>query len=95
MGWDSELTFYITPKSGPLRPMWTLRDVNRGLLDDLTHRERVRPHWMSVKRLLLIAADTGSSIDVRLCTESVLRAVEREGWMTRSAAGADVGIDAR
>lgn len=83
MGWDTELTFYITPKSGPLRPMRTLLDVNRALLDDMTHRERARPRWISVRRLLLIAADTGSPIDVRLVTESLLRVVETEGWMTR------------
>jgi hypothetical protein len=83
MGWDTELIFFVTPKSGPLRAMRTLRDVNHALLDDLKHRQRARPQWISVKRLLLIAADTGSSIDVQLCTKALLYAIEAEGWMNR------------
>lgn len=83
MRWESELTFFVTPKSGPMRPMRTLRELNLAMLDDLTFRDRQRAHWVRVRRLLLVAADTGSAIDVRLVTEALIRAVEAEGWLDR------------
>lgn len=83
MGWNTELAYFVTPKSGPLRPMRTVAEVARTLVDDLPHGCRRQAHWLSVRRLLLIAAETGSTIDVRLATDSLLRALETEGWMTR------------
>ncbi|MFD2183141.1 hypothetical protein [Rhodoplanes azumiensis] len=83
MSWNTELAYFVTPKSGPMRPMRTLVDVNRALLDDLPFVSRLRPHWAAVARLLLIASDTGSTIDVRLATDALVRALETEGWMTR------------
>lgn len=88
MHWDTELTYFVTPKSGPMRPMTTLIDVNRALIDDLPFRARCRPHWAVVVRLLLVAAETGSAIDVRLVTDALVRALEAEGFMTRKR-GAD------
>lgn len=84
MSWNTELAYFVTPKSGPMRPMRTLVDVNRALLDDLPFVSRLRPHWAAVGRLLLIASDTGSTIDVRLATDALVRALETEGWMTRA-----------
>jgi hypothetical protein len=84
MHWNTELAYFVTPKSGPMRPMRTLVDVNRALLDDLPFVARLRPHWAAVARLLLIAADTASTIDVRLATDALVRALEVEGWMTRT-----------
>ncbi|WP_201159615.1 hypothetical protein [Rhodoplanes elegans] len=84
MSWNTELAYFVTPKSGPMRPMRTLVDVNRALLDDLPFVSRLRPHWAAVARLLLIASDTGSTIDVRLATDALVRALETEGWMTRA-----------
>lgn len=83
MDWNAELAYFVTPKSGPMRPMRTLIDANRALLDDLPFGSRCRPHWAAVARLLLIAAETGSTIDVRLATDSLVRALETEGWMNR------------
>lgn len=83
MSWNTELAYFVTPKSGPMRPMRTLVDVNRALLDDLPFGCRLRPHWAAVARLLLIASDTGATIDVRLATDALVRALETEGWMTR------------
>lgn len=74
MSWNTELAYFVTPKSGPMRPMRTLVDVNRALLDDLPFVSRLRPHWAAVARLLLIASDTGSTIDVRLATDALVRA---------------------
>lgn len=84
MSWNTELAYFVTPKSGPMRAMRTLVDVNRALLDDLPFVSRLRPHWAAVARLLLIASDTGSTIDVRLATDALVRALETEGWMTRA-----------
>ncbi|WP_210208638.1 hypothetical protein [Rhodoplanes roseus] len=64
--------------------MRTLVDVNRALLDDLPFGSRLRPHWAAVARLLLIASDTGSTIDVRLATDALVRALDTEGWMSRA-----------
>lgn len=88
MNWGDELTYFVTPKSGPMQ---TLRDVNHTILDDLSFRKRQQPHWISVARLLLIAADTGSAIDVRIVTEALVRALEAEGWMTRQRAAVTTG----
>jgi hypothetical protein len=45
MSWNAELAYLVTPKSGPMRAMRTLRDVNYALLDDLTPQCRYRRHW--------------------------------------------------
>jgi len=57
MSWSTELAYFVTPKSGPMRAMRTLRDVNHALLDDLPARSRLQRHWFSVRRLLLSAAN--------------------------------------
>lgn len=91
MNWNAELAYFVTPKSGPMRPMRTLIDANRALLDDLPFGCRRRPHWAAFGRLLLIAADTASIIDVRLATDALVRALEAEGWMTRARPAPSVG----
>lgn len=83
MNWSNELAYYVTPKSGPMRPMETLLDANRALLDDLSPAIRRRPHWVAVKRLLLAAATSAEPVDIRLATDGLVRALEAEGWMTR------------
>ena len=52
----------MTPKSGPMRAMRTLRDANYALLDDLTAQIRYRGHWSAVGRLLLAAAKSGGRL---------------------------------
>lgn len=91
MNWNAELAYFVTPKSGPMRPMRTLIDANRALLDDLPFGCRRRPHWAAFGRLLLIAADTTSIIDVRLATDALVRALEVEGWMTRARPAPPIG----
>jgi hypothetical protein len=83
MLWDTELAYFVTPKSGPMRPMRTLRDVNRALLDDLSFRTRRQRHWSAVGRLLLGAAVTATRIDLLLATDTLVAALDAEGWMTR------------
>jgi hypothetical protein len=84
MSWNAELAYDVTPKSGPMRAMRTLRDANYALLDDLTARGRYRGHWSAVGRLLLAAANRGGRLDVMLVTDALVMALEVEGWMTRS-----------
>lgn len=82
MSWSTELTYFVTPKSGPMRAMRTLRDVKYALLDDLPARSRFQRHWFNVGRLLLSAADGSSRLDLMLVTDTLVMALEIEGWMT-------------
>ena len=83
MNWNAELAYDVTPKSGPMRAMRTLRDANYALLDDLGAQCRYRGHWSAVGRLLLAAANRGGRLDVMLATDALVMALEAEGWMTR------------
>jgi len=82
MHWNKELTYWITPKSGPMRGMETLIDANHALSQDLTKFYLKRPHWIEAGKLVVQAAETGSDEDVQLATDELLRAIEIEGWMT-------------
>jgi hypothetical protein len=84
MNWTSELTHDVTPKSGPMRAMRPLRDVNYAFLEDLTPQCRYRRHWFAVGRLLMAAANGGGRLDIMLATDALLMALEVEGWMTRA-----------
>ena len=77
MYWSASLTYFISPRSGPMRRMETLLDANR-----FTFLKQ--PHWRHAGQLLLKAADTGAADDIRAATNVVYSAIEREGWMSRS-----------
>ena len=83
MFWNKELTYWITPKSGPMRGMATLIDANHALSRDLPSGYLKRVHWTDVANLLVQAAESGHDDDVRIATDELLRAVEQEGWMER------------
>jgi hypothetical protein len=83
MHWNKELTYWITPKSGPMRGMATLIDANHALSRDLPSGYLKRVHWTDVANLLVQAAESGHEEDVRIATDELLRAVEQEGWMDR------------
>lgn len=83
MDWDAELSYFVTPKSGPMRAMRTLRDVTQAFLDDLPREIRYQPHWQMLGRLLRAAATTRSAVAIRIATDALVRALEREGWMKR------------
>lgn len=83
MNWQIELAYLITPKSGPMRPMATLVDANRAILDDVPTHARRQEHWIQAKRAVLAAAETGSAQDVQAATDALLNAVMSEGWMSR------------
>ena len=75
MNWTAELAYDVTPKSGPMRAMRTLRDANYALLDDLTAQCRYRRHWFAVGRLLMTAAKSGGCLDVMLATDALVMAL--------------------
>jgi hypothetical protein len=87
MDWNVELTYLVTPKSGPMRAMQTLRDLNYAFLDDLTAHCSHRGHWYAVGRLLVKAATSRARLDVMLVTEALMMALETEGWMTAQRVG--------
>ena len=86
MPWSGELAYLIKPKSGPVRVMHTLLDANRALMDDLAPQTRRRAHWQYAGWLLIKAAQTGNSDDVVAATDSLVDALDIEGWMTATHA---------
>ena len=85
MDWTRELTYTITPKSGPMRSMETLLDANRALSYDLPRGFLKRDHWLAVGELLVHASESGAQADVQKATDELLKAVETEGWMDRAS----------
>lgn len=83
MKWQTELAYFITPKSGPMRPMATLLDANRAILDEVPAEDRTQAHWVRAKRAILKAAETATDRDVRTATDALMNALIAEGWMTR------------
>jgi hypothetical protein len=81
--WTKELTYTITPKSGPMRSMETLLDANRAISEDLPAGFLKRYHWLAAGKLLLHASETGRVADINRATNELLNTVQREGWMNR------------
>ena len=88
MYWNKELTYWITPKSGPIRSMETLLDANHALSRDLPRTFLKRAHWLGAGSLLVRAAETGRDKDIRRATDGLVKAIEREGWMDHVRAAA-------
>jgi len=83
MHWNKELTYFITPKSGPMRGMVKLIDANHALSQDLPHGYLKRSHWTDAAYRVVQAAETGQDDHVQAATDELLRAIEQEGWMNR------------
>lgn len=64
---SADLTCWVTPKSGPMRPVRTLGDLRKAFLDDLPHQCRYQRHWFAVGRLLKTAMETQGRLDRMLC----------------------------
>jgi len=79
--WDTRLTFVITPKSGPLRKMVRLRDVQQALIADLPSGFLRRAHWLKAGKALVTAAETGMSKDIEGAFEAIVAALDEEGWL--------------
>jgi hypothetical protein len=83
MNLSVELAYWITPKSGPVRPLRTLRDVNRAMLDDLPPERGRQRHWLRARLLVRTAAESADEQDVLVATDALLHALVAEGWMSR------------
>ena len=79
--WDTPLTFVITPKSGPLRKMVRLRDAQQALIADLPPGFLRRAHWLKAGKALVAAAETGKPKDIEWAFESIVAALDEEGWL--------------
>ena len=78
--WDEPLTCVITPKSGPLPQMYSLLDANRALTGNLPHGFLKRRHWLKAGQALMTAAETGASSDIDRAFETIVIALDEEGW---------------
>jgi len=83
---NRELAYTIAPRSGPFRVVSSLRDANHALTQDLPISYFRKPHWKAAGWQLVRAAETGSSADIAVATESLLQALITEGWMHREPA---------
>jgi len=79
--WDTRLTFVITPKSGPLRQMVRLCDAQQALIADLPSGFLRRAHWLKAGKALVTAAETGKPKDIEWAFESIVAALDEEGWL--------------
>ena len=84
MHWTKQLAYTITPKSKRMRRMETLLDANRALSNDLPTGFLKRDHWLAAGKLLVHASETGAAADIRRATDVLVKAIEREGWMSRA-----------
>jgi len=80
--WLDPLPFPILPKSGPMRPMQTISQMNRALTKDLPFRLLCQPYWQHAARLVVHSATTGLADDIQSACDAVVEALDREGWMT-------------
>jgi len=85
MFWCCDLAFPITPKSGPLPAIGTLLDASRMLTRELPAGYLKRSHWRAAGWAVMQAVDSGRAEDIKEATELLVRAVEGEGWLQRSA----------
>jgi hypothetical protein len=92
--WLNRLPFPITPKSGPMRPMQTLAEMNKALTKDLPFRLLCQAHWQHAARLVVRAAEAGMTDDIQLACDAVVEALDHEGWMTAAPAHLRLSIAA-
>jgi hypothetical protein len=80
--WFRKLSHPIVPMTGPLRPVRTLGEARKSLLERLPALCGESPHWQRAGTLLGIAGKTGSKHDIRQFTDQFMRALDREGWLS-------------
>ena len=73
-----------------MRSMETLLDANRALTNDLPKGFLKRDHWLAAGKLLVHASETGAERDIQKATDELVKAIEREGWMSRVRAESPV-----
>jgi len=85
--WDKPLTYVIARKSGPLRKMVRLRDAKQALIADLPPGYLKRVHWLRASACLVTAAETGKPRDIDWAFESIVAALDEEGWLPQGVSG--------
>jgi hypothetical protein len=58
MNWSLSLTYFISPRNGPMRRMETLLDANRALSKDLGFKFLKEPHTAAGSKYLVPGART-------------------------------------
>jgi hypothetical protein len=77
--WHKCFNYPVTPKRGPMTQMFSLSDAKRAFLD-LPQGHLRRPHWLRAGHALLTASQTGRLIDVQWAFDTIVAAVDEEGW---------------
>jgi hypothetical protein len=77
--WDKSFRYPVTPKRGPMPRMSSLIDA-RGALLELPHGYLRRAHWLRVGQPLLVASHTGRQINIQWAFDTLVAAVDEEGW---------------
>jgi hypothetical protein len=91
--WSDPLPFPIVPKSGPMRAMQTLSQMNKALTKDLPFRQLCQPLWQHAATLVVLAAETGLAEDIQQACDAVVEALDHEGWMTAAPARLRLGAE--
>jgi len=77
--WYKCFKYPITPKRGPMPQMFSLIDA-RGAFLELPQGFLRRPHWLRAGQALLTASQTGRAIDIQWTFDTLVAAVDEEGW---------------
>jgi hypothetical protein len=80
--WHKSFKYPITPKCGPMPQMSSLVDA-RGAFLQLPQGFLRRPHWLRAGKALLTASQTGRLIDIQWAFDTLVAAVDEEGWFDR------------
>jgi hypothetical protein len=77
--WHKSFKYPITPKCGTMPQMSSLVDA-RGAFLELPKGFLRRPHWLRAAKALLTASQTGRPIDIQWAFDTLVAAVDEEGW---------------
>jgi hypothetical protein len=78
--WHTCFKCPIKPKRGPMPQMFSLIDAKRAFLE-LPQGFLRRPHWLRAGHALLAASQTGRQIDIQWAFDTIVAAVDEEGWL--------------
>ena len=90
--WHKSFKCPITPKCGPMPQMSSLVDA-RGAFLQLLQGFLRRPHWLRAGKALLTASQTGRLIDIQWAFDTLVAAVDEEGWFDRR--GESIAVEPR
>jgi hypothetical protein len=88
--WHNCFKYPITPKRGPMPQMFSLIDA-KGAFLELPRGFLRRPHWLRAGHALLTASQTGRAIDIQWAFDTLVAAVDEEGWF--DLGGEDITVE--